>query len=609
MSTDAAETWRSLAAAVAQAGDADALAVSNRVARQVQQLVEAGNLPKHVRPLRIALLRSFTAEILAPVLAARLAEYDIAATCSLGQLGNIAAECLDPGSFVHRERFDACVVMALAEHVLPDLADAGASDARQQALEAFLAQLRHLAESFAGLVIVCNLAAPAALVAPQLQSQLTTSGRYAIDAANRALAELAARHANLLVCDVAGLAARMGLDAFWSPRDMLTSMQPLSAAAMPRLARQIADLCLLFRTTPVKCIVLDCDNTLWGGIIGEDGPGGIKLGETYPGLCFQEFQRQLRDLNRMGFLLAICSKNNPADVQRVFDEHPGMVLRPEQIAAERVNWTDKVTNLQELAEELNIGLDSFVFIDDSDFEINLVREQLPMVRCLQVPRQPWLLPRLLPEARVIDRLAITAEDRKKAQMYQQERQRRQFQHTAASFETYLRGLEIRMAFEPFDPAQHLSRAAQLTQKTNQFNLTTRRFSEADISALHEAKTPIFLASLSDRFGDYGRIALAILRPGDEGVIRLDVFLMSCRVIGRGVENSFLRLILARMAAAGYRRCEAEFIPTAKNAVSREFLSGFGMKLVRRDDDGHEIYEYDLTQGVPPADDWINVRQA
>lgn len=600
--------WEGIVHAVRSAGAADTIAVHARCARQIARLIELGRLPVHVSPVRIAILRSFTVEVFQPSLVSALAAYDLAASVRAGQLGNVAHECLSPESFLYTDSFDACLVMVLAEHVLSELGDPFGGESRRHAADDFLAQLEQLSARFRGLVIVCNFAQPPYWLAPQLQAQSPDAGRYAIEEANRRLAELAARRSNLRICDLARLAGQMGTERFWSPRDMFTSMQPLSAAALPRLAEEVAELVLLYRRTPVKCIVLDCDNTLWGGIIGEDGLGGIRLGETYPGLCYQEFQRQLRDLTRAGFLLALNSKNNEADVQRVFAEHPGMVLRPEHIAAERINWQDKITNMHELAEELNIGLDSLVFIDDSDFEINLVREQLPQVRTLQVPREPWKLPGLLPAARLIDRLAVTAEDRRKSQMYVQERQRKQFQREAGNLEAYLRGLEIRLTFEPFDPARHTARAAQLTQKTNQFNLTTRRYTEADLLELSRSGAGIYLASLSDRFGDYGRIALAIVRKSDTAATgRLDVFLMSCRVIGRGVENSFLGLVLRDAQQRGLTRMEAEFIPTAKNVVCRDFLAKFGFREVARSEDGSARYEYDFAAGIPAVDDWITVR--
>ena len=607
MSSSTGDNWATLVAATRSASSDEVLAVHNKVARAVADMLREDDVPEGVRPLRVALLRSITAEVLENSIVACLAECSFAADLSLGRLGNIGPETWDDDTFVYAQPYDVCIVLATAEHVLPGLIRLSESAGQDAAAEAFTLQIEHLADRFRGLVIVCNLALPPFPLAPHLQAQNSAGGRYAVARANRRLAEACAKKPNLVVADLESLVFRMGTERFYSARDMLTAMQPFSAEAIPTLARQLAELCLLYRTTPVKCIVLDCDNTLWGGIIGEDGLSGIQLGETYPGLCYQQFQRQLDELSRLGFLLAINSRNNEADITEVFEKHPGMVLKTDQIAAAQINWQDKAANMREIARDLNIALDSLVFIDDSEFEINLIRDQLPEVRCLMVPQPPWALPGLLPSSGIIDRLSVTAEDRTKAGMYAQERRRRRYRQKAGSLEDYLRGLGIQMRFEPFDPARHLARAAQLTQKTNQFNLTTRRYTEADLREMSERGAAVFLASLSDRFGDYGRIALAIVKPAAAPrTCDLDVFLLSCRVIGRRVEDSFLGLVMAGMRQAGFERFAAELIPTARNAVCEDFLTRNGFVEISRTTDGRIGYEYDLTQDVPRVADWITL---
>jgi len=607
MSGSTQDNWASLVAAMRSASSDKVLAIHNKVARAAADVLCDRALPQGVGPLRVALLRTVTAEVLENSIVACLAEFSFAAGITLGRFGNIAEEVLRDESFVYQEPYDVCIVLAMAEHVLPGLLNVSNPGGVGDAADAFLAQIDHLADRFSGVVVVCNFALPEFVLAPHLQAQSPAAGRYAVAQANRRLAELATGKPNLVVCDLERLVFDMGAEHFYSARDLMAAMQPFSAAAIPALARQLAEVCALYKAVPVKCLVLDCDNTLWGGIVGEDGVSGIQLGETYPGLCYQRFQHQLDELNRLGFLLAINSKNNAADVEQVFENHAGMVLKWDQIAAARVNWQDKATNMRQIAQELNIGLDSFVFIDDSEFEINLIGEQLPEVRCLRVPPEPWRLPGLLSKTGIVDRLSVTAEDRTKAGMYAQERSRKQFKREADTLEDYLRGLAIKMEFEPFDPQRHLARTAQLTQKTNQFNLTTRRYTEAEILEMSATGAAIFLASLSDRFGDYGRIALAIVRPGaSPETCNLDVFLLSCRVIGRGVEDSFLRLVMREMGQAGYKRLVAEYIPTAKNAVCAGFFPQNDFVEIARAADDRTRYEYDLTQNVPQVADWITL---
>ncbi|TWT45099.1 hypothetical protein RAS1_15200 [Phycisphaerae bacterium RAS1] len=604
--SDAEKRWSQIAADARAEGSASNLAVHSRTARAVAELLEGGALPAGVRRVRVALLRSFTFEPAVSSLVTALAAHGIAAEIRLGLLGNVAAESLDPQSFVYREHFDVCVVAVLAEHVLPGVADPNWSgDA--SATDAYISQIEALGRRFGRVVIVFNLAPPADGPAPLHAAQRVGSGRYAVAAVNRRLAELAGRQKNLLIADAEALAARSGAAHFWSPRDMATAMQPFSTEAIVSLGALLADLCALAFSTPVKCIALDCDNTLWGGIIGEDGLAGLKLGETYPGVCYQQFQHQLAQLSTLGFLLVLCSKNNAADVISVFEQHAGMALKLSDIAAMRVDWSDKVANLRSLAEELNIGLDSFVFIDDSDFELNFVREQLPQVRCLRVPPNTWELPGLLARARLVDRLRVSEEDRGKTQMYAQERARRAFSAKAGDLEHYLHGLQMTLNIEPFDPVQHVTRAAQLTQKTNQFNLTTRRYSEADLMQRHAAGWLIHLGSLRDRFGDYGRIVMSMISPPDDaGACRLDVFLMSCRAIGRGVEESFLRLVLSEAAGRGGRTLTAEYIPTARNSVCAAFLGSSGLAEQSGAAGGRVEYVYDLTGAIPGPAAWLTI---
>jgi FkbH-like protein len=600
--------WDEIRKQLGETTPANRLAVQNRVARQIQTLLKEDQLPKPVSSLRIAMLRSITAELMLPPIVSRLAEYDLAANVTLGQLGNIAHETLAPDSFVYSGSFDLAVVFALSEHVLTDVTSPtgpGAAGAGEQ----FLAQIGALAERFSGQVIVANLTEPLDTIAPLLATHNAGSAAYQIASFNTHLAELTAQHANLAIWDVDRIARTLGSETLCSRRDMATSMQPFTPGGLDALAVALADVVMLSRRTPVKCIVLDCDNTLWGGIIGEDGLGGIKLGETYPGLCFQQFQRQLVQLSQLGFLLAINSKNNEADVWKVFDEHAGMLLKRDMITAHRINWQDKVTNLRDLAGELNIGLDSFVFIDDSDFEINLVRSELPMVRAIQVPKQAWELTRLLPESRIVDRLRVTKEDQAKTQMYKAEAERRALKQTSTDIGTYLKSLEIEMVYEPFREEVHLTRAAQLTQKTNQFNLTTKRYDEAAVVQFAQGDGLVALAHLKDRFGDYGRVVLAIVtRSEDPTVAQLDTFLMSCRVIGRGVEHSFLRLVMKSLVEKGVKRLEACYRPTEKNGVCAEFLPTAGFSEVSRDEEQGTRYVYDLEQEIPEPEAWLTITE-
>jgi FkbH-like protein len=587
------DAWEQLRESFHAGSGAAAVAVHARIRREVAMLAARGELPPSVRTLKIACLRGVTLEPMASTVVAAMAGSDFAASVSFGQLGNYIGEIFSPDSFLYREKFDVCIVLAPIESILAGAEDPSASfEDVGKPLGIFLDALDALASRFPGLILLCNFWLPEHVLARRLQSQSRTASRYAVEQANRLLAGRAAEHKNIAISDVDYLIRQMGASQFLSERNAAIAMQPFSPAGFQSLCRDWATLCQLhFRGAP-KCIVLDCDGTLWGGILGEDGPDGIRLGETYPGICYQKFQRQLKNLKKLGFLLAINSKNNEADVAALFERHPSMALHWDDFVSIRINWQDKASNMRSIAEELNLGTDSFVFIDDNPFELESVHSALPGVACLRVPEEIWKLPNLLPEWGWIDRLRLTFEDLAKSAMYSQERDRKSVERGATSHEDYLRQLDLRMTVERFDARRHLERAVQLIQKTNQFNLTTRRHSSAELTSIVESGALVYLASLSDRFGDYGRIALAIVRTDGE-VPLLDTFLMSCRAIGRKAEDVFLAFLVDKLRDLGHTELRGQYLPTAKNEVCGSFLTDHGFVPLGADAATSNILELDL----------------
>lgn len=338
-----------------------------------------------------------------------------------------------------------------------------------------------------------------------------------------------------------------------------------------------------------KCIVLDLDNTLWGGVLGEDGISGIKIGGDYPGKAFAFFQKSLLQLSKAGVILAVCSKNNEADVLEAWEKNPFMVLKKEHFAAYRINWTDKATNIKELAEELNIGLDSFVFVDDNPTERELIKQLLPMVSVPEFPAQPYELPVFFKQL-VEDYFkvySITEEDKKKTEQYKANAARAQAQHSFADFGAFLESLDIQITIEPANEF-NIPRIAQMTQKTNQFNLTTRRYTDADVKGFLANGWKIWCISVADRFGDNG-ITGCIMVDGDT----IDTFLLSCRILGKGIEKAFIRKILALLKEDGVETVKASYLPTAKNAQVADFYDHCGFSCVAQAADGSRKYVFDL----------------
>ena len=393
----------------------------------------------------------------------------------------------------------------------------------------------------------------------------------------------------------------LGRDATFDYRFWYLSKAPFRKAFLDLYAQELARIVRALKGRTKKCLVLDCDNTVWGGIIGEDGIDGIKLDRNdYPGKAYYDFQTSVLHLADRGVLIALCSKNNEADVFDVLDNHPACRLKRSHLAAWRIDWQDKVANLAVLAEELNLGLDSFVFVDDNPVECGLIRELLPQVTVLQVPAALYDFPPLVLKDGLFDTLRVTAEDKKRAQLYQHESQRKGARTSFSRLEDYLASLGTVAAIHRVRPSE-IARVAQLTQKTNQFNLTTKRYSEQDIRTFADrADNAVFVLSVKDKFGELGLVGVLILaRDGSAG--KIDSFLLSCRALGRGLESAMLTHCLQAMQQEwAPDRWKAEYIPTRKNQQVADFwpLRGFAETHAT---DGRKSYELDaraLRRDIP-----------
>ena len=384
-----------------------------------------------------------------------------------------------------------------------------------------------------------------------------------------------------LFLDLDEVLLQVGRTNFFDLRLWYSARFPFTPEAGREIARRIVALGTVIKRPKAKVIVLDADNTLWGGVVGEDGIDGIALGPDYPGNTFMAFQRRLLDFQQRGFILALCSKNNPSDLDQVLKEHPHQLLQDKHFAARRVNWLPKPDNLVSLAEELNLGLDSFIFVDDSDHECAAVRQQLPQVEVVQTPARPIDIPTCLESVARLEVLSLTAEDLVKTEMYAQERRRRESKEQVSSsgvgVDEYLTSLKMKMEVN-FNNAAHLARLSQLTQKTNQFNLTTRRYSEHQMQEfILDRDCLVADFSLADVFGHSGIAGLAIVRFSDKRQAELDTFLMSCRVIGREAESAFLHCLLRHLAEQGLTTVLADHLPTAKNELVKNFLPDQGFE--------------------------------
>jgi FkbH-like protein len=380
--------------------------------------------------------------------------------------------------------------------------------------------------------------------------------------------------------------ARNGITAWHDPALWHRAKQEISLPAAPLYGDLVARLLAAKQGRSAKCLVLDLDNTVWGGVVGDDGLEGLVLGQgSALGEAFTAFQEFARELSRRGIILAVCSKNDEANAVEPFEKHPEMTLRRGDIACFIANWSDKASNIKAIAEQLAIGVDSLVFIDDNPFERALVRQELPMVAVPEVSDDPTTYPQTLADAGYFESLTITAEDRERSGQYQSNRAREALRTSTTDLPAYLRSLEMELVWRRFDQIG-LQRTVQLINKTNQFNLTTRRYTDEDVLAVMNNPRAFGLQlRLTDRFGDNGIISIIIGRMINDEDLLIDTWLMSCRVLGRQVEPTTLNLVVDQARLLGAKRVIGEFVPTKKNAMVKDHYARLGLEVVEITDGG------------------------
>lgn len=527
--------------------------------------------------LRLGILRNIMLEPLATYLRYGALDLGFNAEISLGEYDNVFQEALGGEQDVYDTRTDAVLVFLHLEGVSWSLSRSFNALSEEEVRQEIGRIREHCAAIAQGLrartpaLILWHGFLPPLYPALGIYDSQTEHGQsQAVQSLNNAVRSAVRAVPNAYFVDLGLSLARVGGRRFLDNRYWHMGRAPYTLEAYEDIAREDMKFLRARLGKTKKCLVLDCDNTLWGGIIGEDGLAGIKLGESSPGSAYVEFQQQILDLHHRGVILALCSKNNEDDVWEVLEKHPASVLRRRHIAASRINWADKPTNIRELAAELNIGLDSLVFIDDSDFEVNLVRRELPEVGVLHLAKgQAFHAREMLASCGWFDTLTISEEDRARGGMYAAEAKRRQQLSVATDLDSYYRSLEMRLVLSLADDFT-IPRVAQQTQKTNQFNLTTRRYSEADISAfVNKSDADVLCIQLADKFGDSGIVGSCVLRyEGDQAIF--DTFLLSCRALGRGVEEVFLNHALRLARKRGATVAVGEYIATRKNTQVENF---------------------------------------
>jgi FkbH-like protein len=564
--------------------------------------------------LKTYIVRSVTVEPIIPSLTVEAALSNYVLDLQVGGYGSYVDELLNPQSALAQFHPDTVFIILDLEELagrLPDLCAAGKSAEVEQEVEECATRIAQLLKNFRGFN-------PARIVfqgcvIPDLNSlgdiadaNLPSSLSNAVQTLNLKLAAICRSISDCIFFDADHLAARHGRARWRDHRMFLASRLAVAADAFGIYARGlIRSLSALYRA-PRKVLCTDLDNTLWGGVLGEEGPEGIATGAAFPGNCYLEYQKYLKQLSSRGILLAIVSKNNEPDVREAFQLRAAdLALTLDNFVGLKISWDEKAKAIRELAEELSLGLDSFVFVDDNPVECEAIRQQLPDVAVVSAPvEEPWRLVEILSQQSFFDTAVVTDDDLNRVNEYKAQAQRAHLESNASNRDEFLASLEIICTFQSALQAP-LARAVQLLAKTNQFNVTTRRRSASEIEDF-AANGQAWVIRVRDRFGDAGVVGLALARNQDD-TCHIDSFLLSCRVIGRGIETALLAFIAENAQRTGATRIVGEFIPTKKNAPSATFFADHGFAEKSRSKENNAIvYELDLTTSPISSPKWITL---
>jgi FkbH-like protein len=557
--------------------------------------------PERPAGLRLAVASSFTASQLCQLVDLFLFRAGIEVELYEAEYGVFRQEILDPGSALYAFR-PQIVFLATSRrdlaHVpaLHDSAEAVAERVRAELADWSLLW-RTLHERLGCLVIQNNFEAPAWRVLGNHELRHPAGTSRFVSLVNHAFADYAPDH--VVLHDVDALSAAQGRERWGDERFYHQAKLPCAPECLVDYAHSAASLVAAQSGKSRKCLALDLDNTLWGGVIGDDGLGGIRLGQGEPDAeAFQSFQRYCKALRERGVILAVCSKNEEAVAREAFEKHTEMVLRLEDIACFVANWEDKASNLRSIAERLEIGLDSIVFVDDNPAERALVRRFAPAVAVPEMPEDAAGFVAALERHRYFQPVALSGEDLRRTDYYRANAARSAAQTAAGDLEGFLRSLEMVARVEPVHDG-NLARVAQLVSRSNQFNLTTRRHSAAQLAAMAaDAKWLTRTVSLGDRFGDNGLISV-LLAQREGGVLSIDTWLMSCRVLKRGVERFLLDHLYRLALAEGIGVLRGEYLPTPKNALVRDHYRDLGFERVAGDEAGPSTWELAVREAWQP----------
>lgn len=554
------------------------------------------------KKIRIALIGSFTLNGLAETLKVKCADKQIQCTTYTGRYNQYNQEILDSQSDLYKFSPDLSFLFIDTRTILGDLFHhpySISTNERKQFVDRKITEIKNLAEAFCkrskSKLIITNFNIPSFSPYGIIETKMDYGFHQMINDLNHKLSSSFSNSNSVYIYDFNSFVLKRGEKNIFDYKQFLFGDMKVSLNHIPFLTNELVSYVIGYFGISKKCIVVDLDNTLWGGIIGEDGFNGIKLGPEPPGNAYLELQKILLSLYNRGIILAINSKNNSDDAIKVIKEHPYMLLREEHFACMKINWNDKISNMREIVNEINIGADSLVFIDDDPVNREYMKTRMPQVLTIDLPQDPSHYADTIKDMNEFSVLDITHEDKQRGKLYVEQRKRNELEKSAVDLEGFLKELDLKILIKNANEFT-IPRISQLTLKTNQFNLTTKRYQETDIKRFSEDDSYLVgCAQVEDKFGDNGITGVFIVNKENPKEWFLDTFLLSCRVMGREVEKGILGHIIIKAQQNNVEKIKAQFIPTQKNKPIEEFLPKCGFQK----ENGYWVYRLDSKFQIPP----------
>jgi FkbH-like protein len=601
----------------------DYFLIDKAINDEIEKRKNEKNEVKSDKTLRIAIVTSSTTRGIKEALNVKCCEWGILPEFYVAPYNQCFQEVLNTKSALYQFKPELTIIFIDTQSLLGEdyyYPYRLSSSDRKKLVQTNLDKINNLIKTFTtnaqGTVILHNLELPDSSYSSRgiLENREEFGFFEMLQSLNNQLRDAYKKNNKVFVFDYEAFCSKHGKQAIVDKKMYYLADMKLNVEQIPSLCEEYMAYIIPICSLAKKCLVLDLDNTLWGGVYGEEGMEGIRLGPEKEGKPFLELQKIILNLFERGVILAINSKNNRDDALEVLRKHPYMLLKEHHFASMQINWIDKVTNMKNIAKEINIGLDTLVFLDDDPLNRSLVKQELPEVMVVELPKDPASYPDILRNLKCFNTLQLTEEDLEKGKMYAEQRKRQEFEATAGDIDDFLKGLEMEISIQDANQF-NTPRISQLTQKTNQFNLTTRRYLEEEIEKFSkDGSHLVWCINVKDKFGDNGITGVVIVKKNEQNAAEknaqektwlIDTFLLSCRVLGRRVEDTLMDLIIRDAKKAGVSKIIGEFLPTKKNAPAKDFLKNSNFKLVK-DSPEQQLWEFDVVKGEFDSPKFIKV---